>query len=375
MLENLKKKGEQMKNKRIIISGGGTGGHVFPAIAIANAIRELEPATEILFVGAKGKLEMEKVPEAGYEIIGLPVAGLQRSLSIKNISFFFRLIRSLRKSFSIVRDYKPDIAVGVGGYASGPLLRAASRLNTPIFIQEQNSYAGLTNKLLAPKAKKILVAYPGMEKYFPSEKIILTGNPIRQDITGPGPDRKEALEFFGLNPNMKTILVIGGSLGARTINQSIENGIEKIKGTAQVLWQSGKYYYELIQGRLKDKDASHIHLLPFIKEMKMAYAAADIIVSRAGAGTISELAIIGKPVVLVPSPNVAEDHQTKNAMALVNVKAAIHIPDNEAEKALVNTCIELLSETEKKRELSQNIKKLAIPDSAERIARIILSVE
>ena len=364
-----------MKNKRIIISGGGTGGHVFPAIAIANAIRVLDPASEILFVGAEDKLEMEKVPEAGYKIIGLPIAGLQRKLSIRNFSFFFRLIRSLRKSSAIIRDFKPDMAIGVGGYASGPILRTASRMKTPIFIQEQNSYAGLTNKLLASKAQKIFVAYPEMDKYFPVKKIILTGNPIRQDITGLPPEREEAINFFGLDPDKQTILVIGGSLGARTINQSIENGIEKLEGKFQVLWQSGKYYYEPIRERLLNKNFKHIHLLPFIKNMKMAYAAADIIVSRAGAGTISELAIIGKPVVLVPSPNVAEDHQTKNALALVNANAAVHVADKDAGNNLVDTCIELLTNTERGDILSQNIKKLAIPDSAERIAKVILAVE
>ncbi len=363
-----------MSNKKIIISGGGTGGHVFPAIAIANAIMKIDPSAEILFVGAENKLEMEKVPEAGYEIVGLPVTGLQRSFSFRNIKFLSRLIKSLRMSAVIINDFHPDLVVGVGGYASGPVLRTAARHGIPIIIQEQNSFAGLTNKILSRKASKIFVAYPGMEKYFPKEKIILTGNPIRQDIVKKVYEKTEAMQFFGLNPNRPTILVIGGSLGARTINRSIGAGLKKLNGSAQLLWQSGKLYYESLKEELDTKEYPDVHLLPFIKNMEMAYAAADIIVSRAGAGTISELAVVGKPVILVPSPNVTGDHQTKNAQALVNENAAIHIADHESEARLADECIRLLMDEKKIDVLSQNIKKLAIPDAAERIAKEILSL-
>jgi len=363
-----------MKPKRIIISGGGTGGHVFPAISIADAIKKLAPETDILFVGAENRLEMEKVPEAGYEIKGLPVAGLQRRLTMSNFSFPVKLIRSIWESKKIIKDFKPDIAVGVGGYASGPVLRTASRNNIPIVIQEQNSYAGLTNKLLSKKASRIFVAYEGMGKFFPEDKIILTGNPVRQDILEIEKKRKEALEFFNLDSTRINILIIGGSLGSGTMNNSIIGNVEEVPGNVQLMWQTGKYYYNDINERISSKNIKNVQYFPFIKRMDLAYAAADIIVSRAGAGTISELAIVGKPVILIPSPNVAEDHQTKNAMALVAGEAAIHIPDKEAVDELWDAMMVLADDKKTQKKLAENIKKLAKKDSAEQIAREILSM-
>lgn len=362
---------QEMSHKRIIIGGGGTGGHVFPAISIANAIMELYPDTEILFVGAEDKLEMEKVPEAGYQIIGLPVAGLQRKLSLKNLSFPFKLLRSLRKSRKIIREFKPDFAIGVGGYASGPILRAASSAGIPVAIQEQNSYAGITNKILAGKAEVIFTAYKGMEKYFPAEKIIISGNPVREDIIQVAPPENEAYKNFGLNPDGKTILVIGGSLGAGTINESIKKNIRDFGSQIQLIWQTGSYYFESIQEDLKNTIPENIRIVPFIKEMNLAYSIADIIISRAGAGTISELALVGKPVILVPSPNVAEDHQTKNALALSSENAAITVKDIDARETLVRTALELLADDKQKKELAVNLKKLALPGSAKNIAEEI----
>lgn len=363
------------KSKKIIISGGGTGGHVFPAISIANAIKEIEPETNILFVGASGKIEMEKVPAAGYEIIGLPVAGLQRKLTTKNISLIFKLIKSLRKSKQIIKDFKPDVVVGVGGYASGPVLYRANKMGIPTLIQEQNSYAGITNKLLAKKAQRICVAYEGMEKYFPEEKIILTGNPVRQDLLDKIGSKNEAIKHFGLAENKKTILVIGGSLGARTVNQSVMKDIEKIGNSDfQLLWQTGKYYYEEAKKVADESGFKNIKVLDFIKRMDFAYAVTDVIISRAGAGTISELCLVGKPVILVPSPNVAEDHQTKNAMALVNRDAAIMIKDAEAKEKLISVALDLISNEEQIRLLSENIKGMALRDSAKIIAKEILKL-
>ena len=363
------------KNKNIIISGGGTGGHIFPAISIANAIKEIEPETNILFVGALGRIEMEKVPAAGYDIIGLPVAGLQRRLTIKNISFIFKLISSLRKSRNIIKDFKPDVVVGVGGYASGPVLRIANKRGIPTVIQEQNSYAGITNKLLAKKAKKICVAYEGMEKYFPKEKIILTGNPVRQDLLEKIGSKEEAIKHFKLEQDKKTILVIGGSLGARTINQSLIGDIEKIgKSEFQLLWQTGKYYFDDAKKVVEESDCKNIKVLDFIIRMDMAYSAADIIISRAGAGTISELCLVEKPVILVPSPNVAEDHQTKNAMALVNKNAAIMIKDTEAREKLIDSALDLIQNKEQIKILSENIKGMALRDSAKIIAKEVLKL-
>ncbi len=363
-----------MKNSRIIIGGGGTGGHVFPAISIAGAIRAMHPGTEILFVGAENKIEMEKVPEAGFEIIGLPVAGFHRKKLWKNAAFFSRLIRSARKSARIIEDFRPDMAVGVGGYASGPILRAAANRNIPVVIQEQNSYAGVTNKILARKAKKIFVAYDGMEKYFPAGKIVFTGNPVRQGILGCREKREEGLKAFGLDPTKKTVLVIGGSLGARTINRSIEKHLGRFGKDIQLIWQTGKIYYDEVKQLANGGKAGGIIIVPFIREMDLAFGVADVIISRAGAGTISELAVAGKPVILVPSPNVAEDHQTKNALALVHKKAAIHVPDDQAADRLVEECLALLNDEEKMNELSTNILKLAVPDAARRIAEEIFKL-
>lgn len=360
--------------ERILIGGGGTGGHVFPAIAIGNAIKKANPAADLLFVGALGKIEMEKVPEAGYKIIGLPVAGFQRKLSIRNFTFFFKLLASMYKSGKIIRNFRPDLAIGVGGYASGPILKAAASRGIPVYIQEQNSFAGMTNRLLARKARKIFVAYEGMEKYFPAGKIVLSGNPVRSDIPGCNSRKEEANIYFNLKEYVKTILVIGGSLGAGTINRSILSGLSKLKDF-QLLWQTGKTEHDQIKEALTGKDQGNIRLLPFIRKMDLAFASADIIISRAGAGTISELAIVGKPVILVPSPNVAEDHQTKNAMSLVSKDAAIHIPDSTAEENLVDTCLSLLNDPERMQTLSDNIIKLAIPDAADRIAMEILNME
>lgn len=362
------------KDKRIIIGGGGTGGHVFPAISIAQALKRKEPGIEILFVGAENKLEMEKVPEAGFKIVGLPVAGFQRKISIKNVTFFTKLLRSVHKSVTIIKNFRPDLAIGVGGYASGPILRAAARRNIPIAIQEQNSYAGVTNRMLARKAKKIFVAYEGMEKYFPGEKILLTGNPVRADLRDTGKRREEGLKHFGLEEGKPVVLVIGGSLGARTINKSILKGLDQFGKENQLIWQTGKYYYDDIKIAAGEISNRAIKIQAFIKNMEYAFAVADVIISRAGAGTISELALVGKPVILVPSPNVAEDHQTKNAMALASKGAAIHVADRDAETELVRTCVKLLNDEKKRKNLSNNIRKMALPDSADRIADEILKM-
>lgn len=367
----------KQKNKNIIISGGGTGGHIFPAISIANAIKEIDPETNILFVGALGKIEMDKVPAAGYEIIGLPVAGLQRRLTVKNISFIFKLISSLLKSRKIINDFKPDVVVGVGGYASGPVLKIANKKGIPTLIQEQNSYAGITNKLLAKKAQKICVAYENMDKYFPKEKIMLTGNPVRQDLLEKIGSREEAIKHFGLDQNKKTILVIGGSLGARTINQSIISKIEEIeKSDFQLLWQTGKYYFDDAKLEAGKAGYKNIKVTDFITRMDMAYAVADIIISRAGAGTISELCLVGKPVVLVPSPNVAEDHQTKNALSVVTKNAALLLKESELEM-FQTMFLELINDAKLQQKLSENIKALALPnatkDIVSEIEKLIIS--
>jgi UDP-N-acetylglucosamine--N-acetylmuramyl-(pentapeptide) pyrophosphoryl-undecaprenol N-acetylglucosamine transferase len=361
-----------MSKRRIIIGGGGTGGHIFPAISIAQAIREKDPGVEILFVGAENKIEMEKVPEAGFSIIGLPVSGLHRRITVKNISFLVNLFRSTMKSARIIKDFRPDLAAGVGGYASGPILRAAARRGVPIVIQEQNSYAGLTNRLLAKRARKIFVAYEGMEKYFPAEKILLTGNPVRKNIINVEKKRGEAFKHFHLDEKKPVVLIIGGSQGAGTINNSILKDLALFGKDIQLIWQTGKYYYEKMKEKTGDVTGSNIKLFPFIKNMDLAFASADVIISRAGAGTISELALAGKPVILVPSPIVAEDHQTKNAMALVKKEAAIHVADAEAEKVLVTTCMDLLANDKQRKILGENIKAFALPDSADRIAEEIL---
>jgi len=361
--------------KRIIISGGGTGGHIFPAIAIANALKKRDPATEILFVGALGRMEMEKVPAAGYKIIGLEIQGIQRGSIMKNMQFPIKLIKSVFKAIKIIKDFKPNAVVGVGGYASGPLLYAASIKGIPYLIQEQNSYAGITNKWLGKKASKICVAYDGMDKFFPAKNIIKTGNPIRKesvDITGK---RIEALESFKLSPDKKTILVTGGSLGARTLNNSIMTGLDKIiAADVQVIWQTGKFYYKSIIEELGEDYNPNICIMEFVNHMDLAYAAADVIISRAGAGTIAELCVVKKPVILVPSPNVAEDHQTKNALALVQDKAAVFIADKDAEATLIYKAIQLLNDTDEKKTLSNNIGKLALPDADEVIAKEVMKI-
>jgi UDP-N-acetylglucosamine--N-acetylmuramyl-(pentapeptide) pyrophosphoryl-undecaprenol N-acetylglucosamine transferase len=364
-----------VKSKKIIISGGGTGGHIFPAIAIANALKAIDPATEILFVGAKGRMEMEKVPAAGYKIIGLEIQGIQRKSIWKNIMFPVKLMLSVRRSVDIIKDFKPDAVVGVGGYASGPLLYAASVRKIPYLIQEQNSYAGITNKWLGKHAKKICVAFDGMEKFFPADRIIKTGNPIRKDSVNIAGKQMQALELFKLSAFKKTILVTGGSLGAGTLNKSIMAGLDKlIAADVQVIWQTGKFYYKGIIEKLGEDYNPNIRILEFLNRMDLAYAAADVIISRAGAGTIAELYMIKKPVILVPSPNVAEDHQTKNALALVQENAAVFIADRDAEQKLVDKAIELLNDKDLQKKLSTNIAKMAMPNADEVIAKEVLKM-
>jgi len=362
--------------KKVIISGGGTGGHIFPAISIANALREKDSSIEILFVGALGRMEMERVPAAGYKIIGLPVRGFDRSNPVKNFKILYQLLISIVKAKSLIKSFKPDAAIGVGGYASGPMLRAAASAGVPTLIQEQNSYAGVTNKLLASKAKKICVAYPGMEKFFPQEKILLTGNPVRQDLLNTDFSKESAYTKFGLDEDKKTILVIGGSLGARTINESIISHLDFIesKNDIQILWQTGKYYYKGIIEKLKDRKLSNIKILEFVQDMNMAYAISDLVISRAGAGSISEFCLLKKPVILVPSPNVAEDHQTSNAMALVNNSAALMIKDSESVDKLIPLAFEVVNNKKQLEDLSENIYKLAQHDSASRIADEVLKI-
>lgn len=354
---------------RIIVSGGGTGGHIFPAISIANAVRERWPDSEILFVGAEGRMEMERVPAAGYRIIGLPVAGFNRKNLLKNISVLFKLLKSVRAANKIIADFRPDIAVGVGGYASGPILKAASSKGIPTLLQEQNSYAGVTNKMLAEKATTICVAYEGMERFFPKEKIVLTGNPCRQDLVISEENRRLGYEFFHLDPSRKTILMVGGSLGARTLNASLVAALPDIaRSDVQVIWQCGKYYYEDMsrlerEGRLP----ANVRLYDFLSRMDYAYSVADLVISRAGAGSISELCLLQKPVILVPSPNVAEDHQTKNALALVRKDAAVIISDADAPSKLFATALSLVHDDDRLKAMSLNIGRLAQRDSAKRI--------
>lgn len=361
---------------RVIISGGGTGGHIFPAISIANAIREQLPDAEILFVGAEGRMEMQRVPDAGYRIIGLPVAGFDRKNLMKNFAVLYKLAKSQLKARKIIRDFQPDAAVGVGGYASGPTLKVAASMGIPTLIQEQNSYAGVTNKLLAKNARRICVAYDEMGKFFPAEKIILTGNPVRQDLLRSTVTRSEALKQFNLDPDKKTILILGGSLGALSINQCIMNHLEEIKKSGvQFIWQTGKLYYERALKSVETAgEIPNLHTTDFIKDMASAYKAADLIISRAGAGSISEFCLLGKAVILVPSPNVAEDHQTKNAMALVNKDAAIYVKDAEANEKLISTALETINNEERLQTLSNNISKLALPDSATIIAKEVIKL-
>lgn len=364
-----------MKPLKVILSGGGTGGHIFPAVAIANEIKKLVPDAEILFVGALGKMEMEKVPNAGYKIIGIPIAGIQRKFTLANLKLPFLIIRSMMRTKTIVQEFKPDVAVGTGGYASGPLLRAAARQGVPTLLHEGNSYAGITNKILSKRANRICVAYEGMEKFFPKGKILITGNPVRQDIQGLKDKKGEAQAFFKLSPNKKVILVIGGSLGARTINEAIGANLSKlVDANIQLLWQTGKSYYPTALEQGKPFSNNGIYPLEFISRMDLAYAAADIVISRAGASSISELCNIGMPSILVPSPNVAEDHQTKNAMALVNKNAALLVKDSEAHHQLVETAIGLLGNNAQQVTLTNNISQMAFHNSANVIAREVLKL-
>lgn len=359
----------QRHSLKVIISGGGTGGHIFPAVAIANALKKINPQTDILFVGAKGRMEMEKVPSAGYKIIGLDISGIQRRISLQNILLPFKIIESVVKARMIVKSFNPDVAIGVGGYASGPLLFAATMMNIPSLIQEQNSFAGITNKLLSKRVQRICVAYDGMEKYFPADKIIMTGNPIRENMVNLSNKKEEALKFFNLSGEKKTILVIGGSLGARTINQSIAKGLNLYEeNNIQLIWQTGKSFISSAKSLIKPMNAKGISCFDFIQRMDLAYAAADVVISRAGASSVSELTIVGKPSILVPSPNVAEDHQTKNAMSLVNKEAAILVRDGDALDNLVQVSLDLISDLELQAKLKLNIEKLAIKDSAMLIA-------
>jgi UDP-N-acetylglucosamine--N-acetylmuramyl-(pentapeptide) pyrophosphoryl-undecaprenol N-acetylglucosamine transferase len=359
----------------VIISGGGTGGHIYPAIAIAHALQQMHPGTEILFVGAKGRMEMQKVPEAGYKIEGLWISGLQRKLTLDNLAFPLKVTSSLFRASQILSDFRPQAVVGVGGFASGPLVYAASWKYIPSLLQEQNSYAGLTNKVLAGKVQKICVASRGMEAFFPVDKIIFTGNPVRSDIVklaaeGLQSRKEEALAHFGLEAGKKTLLVVGGSLGARTLNNSMIAGASRLsEAGVQVIWQSGKFYYEEMKGRLDATEGTeNIRLHEFLGRMDLAYAAADLVVSRAGALAISELALVRKPTIFVPSPNVAEDHQRKNAEALVSEGAALMVLDKDAPQQLVAQALQLLHDEEQQQELSANIGKLARPDAAEHIA-------
>lgn len=364
-------KQEEQKDIRIIISGGGTGGHIFPAVSIAGALKKKYPGTEILFVGAEGRMEMQRVPAEGYSIVGLPICGLDRKNPLKNITVLLKFIKSLWKARKIIKDFKPHAAVGVGGYASGPTLKTAALMGIPTLIQEQNSYAGVTNKMLAKGAERICVAYEGMERFFPKEKIILTGNPIRQGLADNQTTREEGIRAFGLDPNKRTILIIGGSLGARTMNESVLQKLDMIKQTddVQFIWQTGKFYHQEIQEQLKNHgELPMLYVTDFISRMDEAYAAADLVISRAGAGSISEFCVLKKPVILVPSPNVAEDHQTQNALALVKKEAALYIKDVEAPETLIPQAIATVTDKALLEKLSQNIVQLAYTNSAEIIA-------
>lgn len=378
---------EDASKTRIIVSGGGTGGHIFPAVSIANAIKELRPDADILFVGAEGRMEMQRVPDAGYPIIGLPVAGFDRQHLWKNFGVMLKLIRSQWKARKIIKDFKPQVAVGVGGYASGPTLKTAAMMGIPTLIQEQNSYAGVTNKLLAKNARKICVAYSGMEKFFPADKIILTGNPVRQNLLNQKVSREEAATHFQLDASKKTILILGGSLGARTLNDTMTAALQQIRSNPdiQFIWQTGKIYIERVKEALTAFTGeavrnTHISSLPnlyvndFIKDMSKAYALADLVISRAGAGSISEFCLLHKPVILVPSPNVAEDHQTKNALALVEKEAALYVKDADAEKELIPLALKTVTDTTLLQSLSQHIAQLALPHSATLIAKEVLEL-
>ena len=365
----LKMSGSNNQQLNVLVSGGGTGGHIFPALSIANEIRRRYPDARILFVGAEGRMEMEKVPAAGYNIIGLPVSGFDRKHLLRNVTVLARLFKSMRLARKILKDFKPAIAIGVGGYASGPMLKEAQKQGISTLLQEQNSYAGVTNKLLATKAESICVAYEGMERFFPKEKIVLTGNPVRRNLLDCGATPEQARQAMGVDPNKQTILIIGGSLGARTINNAIMDGLSKIGETygVQVIWQTGKIYDQQCREALEASGVKNVVQMPFISNMDMAYRAADLVVSRAGASSISELQLLGKAAILVPSPNVAEDHQTKNAQALVSRNAAIMVADADAASSLVDTMLNTVVDADKMIELGRNVEKMALRDAAEHI--------
>jgi len=364
------------KELRVIVSGGGTGGHIFPAVSIANAVMRLRPDAKILFIGALGRMEMQRVPAAGYEIKGLPIRGFFRPLwRPANVGVAIDYLKSKWLAKKLLKEFKPDVAVGVGGYASSAALGAANSLGIPTLIQEQNSYAGLANKQLASKARKICVAYEGMERFFPKEKIMLTGNPVRQALLETTISREDAVRSLGFDPAKKTILLVGGSLGARTINESVLQHLDLVEQTdVQILWQTGKYYYADIQERLKGKQLPNLKATDFISDMGTAYRAADLVISRAGASSISEFCLIGKPVILVPSPNVAEDHQTKNALALANRDAALYVKDSEAPATLLQLALDTVADEARLHALSENVLKLALPDSADIIAKEVIKL-
>ena len=372
VLYNLKTMSSEL---RVIISGGGTGGHIFPAVSIANAVKDLRPDAKILFVGALGRMEMQRVPAAGYDIKGLPIQGFDRKNLLKNVKVLYKIWKSQRMARQIIKEFRPQVAVGVGGYASGPTLNMAAAQGIPCLLQEQNSYAGVTNKLLAKKAAKICVAYEGMERFFPAEKIMLTGNPVRQQLLESTVTREAAVRSFGLDPEKKTILLVGGSLGARTINESVLQHLDLIKnGDVQFIWQTGKFYSAEIAERLKGHEMPQLKVLDFISDMAAAYKAADLVISRAGASSVSEFCLLGKPVILVPSPNVAEDHQTKNALALVHRDAALYVKDVEAKEKLLPLAIATVHDDAKLESLSKNVLKLALPDSARIIAQEVIKL-
>lgn len=371
----MKKNPNAKQPARIIISGGGTGGHIFPAISIANALSEQLPDADILFVGALGRMEMERVPQAGYRIEGLPVRGFDRKNLLKNIPVLIDLVRSMLKARKLIRTFRPEVAIGVGGYASGPILKAAAAKGIPTVLQEQNSYAGVTNKLLAQKATLICVAYDGMERFFPVDKLVKTGNPVRSDLLKINPKAPEAYEFFGLSASKPTLLIIGGSLGARTINQSVMAHLEALKVSGvQVIWQTGKFYIDDARTAAAKVNNPLLIVTDFIARMDYAFAVADLVISRAGAGTISELCLLAKPVILVPSPNVAEDHQTKNALALVEKEAAVLVKDAQAREELIPRALELMPQVDKLKKLSENILLLAEENSAGRIALQVMKI-
>ena len=365
-----------MKKKyRIIVSGGGTGGHIFPALSIADAIKRKQPTAEILFVGADNRMEMQRVPDAGYKIVGLPIAGFDRKNLLKNFKTLWLILKSQRMAKKVIKEFGPQVAVGVGGYASGPTLKVAASMNIPTLIQEQNSYAGVTNKILAKKAKMICVAYEGMERFFPHEKIKLTGNPVRKSLIDMRSNRKEAIGRMGLDENKKCVLIVGGSLGARSVNESILAQIELIRQNSdiQFVWQTGKLYFEEMKKRVAEAGApDNLVVTDFVTNMADALSAANLVVSRAGAGSISEFALLGKAVILVPSPNVSEDHQTKNAMALVDKQAAIYVADAKAKDELVAKAIETVKDEELLKQLEENIEKMGRANAAEEIAEEVL---